>query len=282
MNLKVPITIELSEKTLTAIGGIVEGDAPLAHKLEAYANEVILQVANGAMVLDSDAVDRIKEADETVENSDDIVALCERSNGVDSGEYVIRFPRDPALTASLIERADVIGVPLQQLITDVVSMVLANGWFYDLSLTSKAVFFSYQEAEKLNEQLGVQEFCSVDVINGLDKALELINDYAEREERIKESVKAARDAAAHNPTQVNTHTITPVENGYIIDGAIKIETDDHPDMSAFRAPAAAKPATGKNKASKRATPRIAEAPPEPVKVAETITVPDEEEASLFA
>lgn len=181
--IRIPITIELSDKTLNTIGEIVEGNAPLAHKLETYTNELVHQMAGGAVILDSDAMDRIRDAGDDMETADDIVAACQSVRGFDSGEYVIRFPKDPALTANMQERAATNGITVQQLIRDIVSMCISNGWFFDLNSNAKTVFFSYPEAHAVDEILETTDFNAGEVIEGLRRAMEIINENADRAER---------------------------------------------------------------------------------------------------
>lgn len=280
--MKVPITVELSESTLAAIGNIVEGEAPLAHKLEAYAIELIHQMASGAMILDSDALDRIRDANPEIEGPDDIVAACEAVGGVDSGEYVIRFPRDPALTANLVERADTNGITVQQLIRDVVSECLSRGYFFDIGQNSKIVFFSYPEAAAVNEILSTEDFCSTDVISGLEKAIEIINENAQREERMAKMQEAANIAATQQqkqPQEAPPPVQTLDKNMQGMDGDSIVTSDvlNGTQLSSSRVTPTPEPR--KSAASKKAAVKAAldkkEAPKE-------MTVEEEEEANLFA
>lgn len=160
---QIGLTLDLTEKDIQTIAGLVDGAAPPATKVAMFANLVLASIASGAMLLDPDSVEQIREISPDLDNPGDIVAAIAKGQGVVSGDMQINWPTDPALCETLQQRAENQGVHIRQLLKDMMDMATSLGWFWDVSADVRYVFFSREEAAEISGIIGKEDFNSTDV-----------------------------------------------------------------------------------------------------------------------
>jgi hypothetical protein len=161
---KIPVTIELDEEQLDKILSFVEGEASDAHKVEAYANEVLSAMSTGAALLSSDVIERIRNIDPELTDPDALVEAAERGVGQVDGLMSVPWKVDPALYPEIKNRAEVTGVTPATLVQEMMDQATAMGWFWDLQATTRVLFLSHEQADEICRKLGKETLQSTDIV----------------------------------------------------------------------------------------------------------------------
>jgi hypothetical protein len=159
---KIPLTIELSEAAYKRILEQVEGEGEDAQKISMFANEVFDGISRGAMLLSPATAERLCDIDERMADSDALIEAVERGLGVSEGAMVGRWKIDPSLHEEMRQRADVQGMTVDQMIQEMMDQAMALGWFWDLESRCSTFFLNREQYAQLSEVAG--EPFSTDVL----------------------------------------------------------------------------------------------------------------------
>jgi hypothetical protein len=160
---KIPLTLEMSEAAYLKIVDQVEGDGDDAQKLAAFVNEALDSISKGAMLLSPDTAERLCNIDERLVDDHAIIHAVERGLGVSDGAMVARWKIDPSLHESIRQRAEVQGMTPEGLVQEMMDQAVALGWFWDLEARVKYLFLTREQNQELLKIFEVEEITS-DVI----------------------------------------------------------------------------------------------------------------------
>jgi hypothetical protein len=233
--IRVPVTLNLTENEYEQIVKAVEGEAPESHKVAAFANEVLSSMAAGAMLFPAKALSQLRDINPDLDSPDAIIDAVERGEGVVNGEMVIRWPTDPALMEPLQQQAMSIGVPVEQLLKDMMDNAIAMGWFFDFSTSTRTFFFTHEEAAEIEEIVGQvvgrKGINAADILASVRLLLEVAPDHPDPESE-KDETKEGSDTGEElrqilgEALKANTNGVPPEDEDDSGD-----EEDHLPDMT---------------------------------------------------
>lgn len=176
-SVSVPLSVQLRQSTLDAFQSQVQ-DVPLSEWMSTRARQWFENFVNGGVMLTPDHVAKIEEqGGKPIANGADVVAAVGRGNSMAAdGSRTFLLSLDPAFVAPLQVRADEMGRTPEDLINDMFSMALDNGWAMSLDAAYQPpVFFPH--------------FRLIQTLTGLEKPTG-----AEIEKAISELVQVAKAA----------------------------------------------------------------------------------------
>lgn len=128
---------------------------PLTSKLSALATGVLADLADGAMLLGPAKTKRILEL---CGSPDQIVALLEKAQGWEEGQYLIPVRLDPYWGEALRSLAEAKGWTLGELFKDAIDHILANlDWIYDVPDKPLTLLLTNEQYRAIAEALGVDQ-----------------------------------------------------------------------------------------------------------------------------
>jgi hypothetical protein len=125
----VPLTVVLRQETLDAFQEQIQG-LPVADWMATRARQWFEGFKDGGIFLNPDQVKKIEEHNgKPVANGADVVAAVGRGNSMSpDGSRTFLLSIDPAFVGPLQVRADEMGRTPDDLINDMFSMAMDNGW----------------------------------------------------------------------------------------------------------------------------------------------------------
>lgn len=162
--------ITVPNKHLPAIKAGVEGDSPVADKVAALAEGTLLDLCEGGMMLNAQAVKRMAESLGKVPTVEQVITEFSRGVGRVAGKLQITVDLPPEMESVIQAAADFQGVPIQQVLQDAWNTAWDNGDFYDYRPYVERVLMRNEDKAKLVKLLGK------DFVSGTELA-ELVEKY---------------------------------------------------------------------------------------------------------
>jgi hypothetical protein len=148
----IPVTVTLRQTTLDAFQAQVQ-DVPLAEWLSVRCRQWLEGYKDGGIFLTPDQVKKIEEHNEKpVGNGADVVAAVGKGNSMAAdGSRTFLLSLDPTWVEPIKNRAQEMGITVEQLINDTWSMALDNNWatYLEASYTPPVYFPHYRVIQTL-------------------------------------------------------------------------------------------------------------------------------------
>jgi hypothetical protein len=146
------IELNLEDKMVKAICGVMPGDSPAPIKVGRAALGLLQDLYEGGIMLPAEAVNRIQKAISSIQ-SEDIVARLEDSANKKDDHMVLRLEVDPIWELRLKEIAEVRGHTVDQLLQECMATAISQGWLYDNVIPQEPppVSFSRSDYESIRQ-----------------------------------------------------------------------------------------------------------------------------------
>lgn len=171
--------ITVPNKHLPAIKAGVEGEASLPEKIAALAEGTLLDLCEGGMMLNAQAIKRMAESLGRMPTVEEIITEFSRGVGRVAGKLQIVVDLPPEMEGVVQAAAEFQGVSMKQVLQDAWSTAWDNGDFYDYRPYVQRVLMRNDDKEKLVKLLGK------DFVSGTELA-ELVEKYVAENDPLAE------------------------------------------------------------------------------------------------
>jgi len=151
-----PITlameITLDEEAVKDICAAVPGNFPATTKVGRVAHGLLKDLAEGGLMLPTEAVQRIRKAIRSIDSSD-IASRVEGSVDRQGEHLVLKMTMDPSWEPRLREIAEIRGQPVDQLLQECMTTAMTQGWLYNdiIPPDPPPISFTREEYEMLRQ-----------------------------------------------------------------------------------------------------------------------------------
>jgi hypothetical protein len=162
INLNLSLTPEVYEYLETNSGGDVQ------KSLASWVAYYLTQQSQGGMMLtavDHAYLAKLRDGKRFAKSVEVVKMIESALKRVDS-QYTQHVPIDPAWIGPLQETAEMMGVTVEQLLTDLVNTVVENGWAYEWR-PAHQIRFTEADFAKLQQFMGKVTFFGSDLIQKL-------------------------------------------------------------------------------------------------------------------
>lgn len=174
---QIPLTVKMSKVAYDKLLALIPGDDPDAHKVAGVIDGLLADLGDGGMMLSPTDVERIRTAVPGA-GPDEIITAVEESAGMEEGRSVVKWVLDDTMLAPLQQTADQQGVTVQECAQNMMDYAVANGWFYEILLTSRALWFDQAQFESLKKITGMEDLTGGQLIAMLEQAVEKLEEAA--------------------------------------------------------------------------------------------------------
>jgi hypothetical protein len=167
---QIPLTVRMTKAAYDKLLALIPGDDPEGQKIGGVVDGLLSDLGDGGMMLSPSDVERIRTAVPEA-GPDEIISACEESAGMEDGQVVIKWSMDNTMFEPLQQVADQQGVTVQECAQNMMDYAVSNGWFYEILLTSKALWFDPAQYASLKKLTGMEDLTGEQLVTLLEQAI---------------------------------------------------------------------------------------------------------------
>lgn len=122
--------------------------------IQSVAQDSVCRVADGGLVLTASVLRRIEKVLDKVDDPSEIAEAVEAGAGMEGDNVVVKMTLDPVWVGELKDKAEVLGMSLDVLASELQSQILHQGILYDMTTEVLPVYLTPEQHKAVQIGLG--------------------------------------------------------------------------------------------------------------------------------